>query len=138
MDEQLIYVKTPAGEEAMRKPTRLVQRNLRMVLIAVDGLANVAELARQVGDRRMVDASLAELERLGLIRENDGPGARASRSRRDGGDHSMPSSPIPRRRTMAGPASAAQDGKPDVWEVVLGEPSGDERPTQTTPDPDSI
>ncbi|MCC6775021.1 MAG: hypothetical protein IT537_00015 [Hyphomicrobiales bacterium] len=67
MDDKLIYVKTNIGEEMVAERTRLVQRNLRMVLIMVDGTATVADLRRQAGDAGMVDASLDELERLGLV-----------------------------------------------------------------------
>ena len=67
MDEQGIYVKTAAGEAAMRRRERLGHRDLRTVLILVDGHASVGELRRQVGDANVVDNSLAELERLTLI-----------------------------------------------------------------------
>ena len=67
MDDDLIYVKTQAGEAVLRERTRLIQRNLRMVLIIVDGLATVGELKRRLGDGNMVEPALAELEGLGLI-----------------------------------------------------------------------
>jgi len=68
MRDDLIYAKTPAGEEAVQERTRLVQRNLRMVLILVDGVVNVGGLKKEVGDPAMVESALAELERLGMIR----------------------------------------------------------------------
>ncbi|WIM06057.1 MAG: hypothetical protein OHM77_01830 [Candidatus Nitricoxidivorans perseverans] len=71
MDDSRIFHKTPAGEEAVRERTRLVQRNLRTVLIIVDGYADVAELKRKAGDAAMVDDTLAELEALGLIESLD-------------------------------------------------------------------
>ena len=67
MTDDLIYTKTQAGEEAVQERRRLVQRNLRMVLILVDGVVNVAALKNEVGDAAMVESALAELERLGLI-----------------------------------------------------------------------
>lgn len=67
MKDDLIFTKTQAGEEAVLERRRLVQRNLRMVLILVDGVVSVAALKKEVGDAAMVDSALAELERLGLI-----------------------------------------------------------------------
>lgn len=77
MNDELIFVKTPTGEDAVRDRTRLVQRNLRMVLIMVDGLTNVAALKHKAGDSALIETSLAELERIGLI---EPMGARAARS----------------------------------------------------------
>jgi AsmA-like C-terminal region len=71
MRDDLIYAKTQAGEEAVLERRRLVQRNLRMVLILVDGVVDVAGLKREVGDAAMVESALAELERLGLIVTNE-------------------------------------------------------------------
>lgn len=67
MDQNLVYSKTPAGEEAIRQRTRVVQRNLRMVLILVDGKAPVGELSAKVGNAQLVEQSLQELERDGFI-----------------------------------------------------------------------
>ncbi len=67
MNDELIFVKTSSGEDAVRDRTRLVQRNLRMVLILVDGLTNVAALKHKAGDPAMIETALAELERIGLI-----------------------------------------------------------------------
>lgn len=45
MDSNLIYAKTASGEEAMKKRTRVMQRNVRMVLILVrHGESTVADL----------------------------------------------------------------------------------------------
>lgn len=67
MDANLIYVKTAAGEEAVRQRTRVVQRNTRMVLILVDGNSSVAELCQKTGNEQLVEQALQELERDGLI-----------------------------------------------------------------------
>jgi hypothetical protein len=67
MNDELIYKKTTAGEEAVRERTRLVQRNLRMVLILVDGEIDVAAVKRQTGNPAMVESALSELESMGLI-----------------------------------------------------------------------
>lgn len=67
MDANLIYRKTPAGEAAVRQRTRVVQRNMRMVLILVDGRSTVADLCEKAGNPQLVDTALQELERDGLI-----------------------------------------------------------------------
>lgn len=67
MDANLIYVKTAAGEEAVRQRTRVVQRNTRMVLILIDGNSTVAELFQKTGNEQLVEQALQDLERDGLI-----------------------------------------------------------------------
>lgn len=72
MDAKLIYVKTPVGDEAVRQSTRVVQRNLRMVLVQVDGKLNVAELSEKIGNPRLVESALRELEEGGFIAQKQG------------------------------------------------------------------
>ncbi|MRR51044.1 MAG: hypothetical protein EG825_09040 [Rhodocyclaceae bacterium] len=67
MNNEVVYVKTGEGEAAMHQRTRLVQRNLRMVLILVDGHSSVAELKKKMTDQSIVEPSLEELARMGLI-----------------------------------------------------------------------
>lgn len=67
MDPNLIYAKTPIGDEAVRQSTRVVQRNLRMVLVQVDGKMTVEELAAKIGNPRLVETALRELEDGGYI-----------------------------------------------------------------------
>lgn len=67
MNSGLIYAKTPIGDEAVRQSTRVVQRNLRMVLVQVDGKLTVDELAAKIGNARLVESAIAELERGGYI-----------------------------------------------------------------------
>lgn len=67
MDPKLIYAKTPTGDEAVRQSTRVVQRNLRMVLVQVDGKLSVEELAAKIGNPRLVEKALRELEEGGFI-----------------------------------------------------------------------
>ena len=45
MDQTLVFAKTPIGDEAVRQSNRVVQRNLRMLLVQVDGKLSVAELS---------------------------------------------------------------------------------------------
>jgi hypothetical protein len=67
MDPNLIYAKTASGEDAMRQRTRVVQRNMRMVLILVDGNATVADLSTKTGNVQLVENALRELEQSGFI-----------------------------------------------------------------------
>lgn len=72
MDAKLIYVKTPIGDEAVRQSTRVVQRNLRMVLVQVDGKLSVAELSEKIGNPRLVESALRELQDGGFIAVKQG------------------------------------------------------------------
>lgn len=67
MDPNLIYAKTPTGDEAVRQSTRVVQRNLRMVLVLVDGKLTVQDLTAKIGDARLVERALHDLEEGGFI-----------------------------------------------------------------------
>ena len=67
MDPNLIYVKTTAGENAIQERTRVIQRNVRMVLILVDGHSSVADLTRKIGNPQLTENALAELEGAGFI-----------------------------------------------------------------------
>ncbi len=80
MDENLVYSKTSAGEEAVRQRTRVVQRNLRMVLILVDGKTTAGELSAKVGNPQLVEQSLRELEEDGFIAPADEAASKWARS----------------------------------------------------------
>ncbi len=67
MNPLLVFAKTPAGDEALQQGTRLVQRNLRMVLLQVDGQLTVSELADKIGNQQLVESALLELEGSGYI-----------------------------------------------------------------------
>lgn len=67
MDQNLIYTKTASGEEAMRQRTLVVQRNMRMVLILVDGKASVADLCAKTSNPQMTETALRDLEKGGFI-----------------------------------------------------------------------
>jgi len=67
MNSGQVYAKTPIGDEAVRQSTRVVQRNLRMVLVQVDGKLTVGELATKIGNVRLVENAIEELERGGYI-----------------------------------------------------------------------
>lgn len=76
MEPNTIYCKTAQGEAAMQQRTRLVQRNLRMVLIIVDGHSDVEVLKTKIADASMVIPALRELERMGLIETVEARAAR--------------------------------------------------------------
>jgi len=67
MDSELIYTKTAFGEEAMHQRTRVMQRNVRMVLILVDGQSSVADLSLKTGNSELTETALNELEKGGFI-----------------------------------------------------------------------
>lgn len=67
MDQKLVYAKTPIGDEAVRQRTRVVQRNLRLVLVQVDGKLSAGELSAKIGDTRLVENALRDLEQGGFI-----------------------------------------------------------------------
>ncbi len=67
MNTGVVYAKTPIGEEAVRQSTRVVQRNLRMVLVQVDGKLSVGELSAKIGNASLVEGAICELEKGGYI-----------------------------------------------------------------------
>ncbi|WP_306603402.1 AsmA-like C-terminal region-containing protein [Azonexus sp.] len=67
MNAGVVYAKTPIGEEAVRQSTRVVQRNLRMVLVQVDGKLSVGELSAKIGNANLVEGAICELEKGGYI-----------------------------------------------------------------------
>ena len=67
MDPNAIYIKTAAGEEAIQQRARVIQRNVRMVLILVDGHSTIADLSRKIGDMQLIRSAIAELEVGGFI-----------------------------------------------------------------------
>ena len=67
MDHDLIYAKTASGEAAMLQRTRVMQRNVRMVLILVDSQSTVADLCLKTGNPQLTENALSELEKGGFI-----------------------------------------------------------------------
>jgi hypothetical protein len=67
MDPNLIYVKTASGENAIQQRTLVIQRNVRMVLILVDGRSSVTDLIHKIGNSQLTENALAELEKGGFI-----------------------------------------------------------------------
>ncbi|WP_301101565.1 AsmA-like C-terminal region-containing protein [Propionivibrio sp.] len=73
MDHDLIYTKTAAGEGAMLQRTRVMQRNVRMVLILVDSHSTVADLCLKTGNPQLTENALRELEKGGFIEPQGEP-----------------------------------------------------------------
>ena len=73
MNPDLVFLKTEAGEEAMRVQTKVMQRNVRTVLILVDGHSNVAQLISKMANPRLTENALIDLERGGFIVRRDSP-----------------------------------------------------------------
>ena len=67
MNHKTVFRKTRAGEDAVKQRTRLIQRNTRMVLILVDGMSSVEELARKIGNPLLAESALKDLQQAGLI-----------------------------------------------------------------------
>lgn len=67
MDPNLVYVKTASGEEAILQRTRVMQRNVRMVLILVDGQSSVGDLCGKTGNVQLTESALSELEKGGFV-----------------------------------------------------------------------
>lgn len=67
MDPKLVYVKTPIGDEAVRQSTRVVERNLRMILVQVDGKLSIVEMTAKIGNVQLVEDALRKLEEGGFI-----------------------------------------------------------------------
>lgn len=64
------YRKTQAGEEAVRR-RQISQRNLRSVLIMIDGNTTVQEIASRFGDIESVSGLIMELVHRGLVQDVD-------------------------------------------------------------------
>ncbi|PKO87548.1 MAG: hypothetical protein CVU16_15510 [Betaproteobacteria bacterium HGW-Betaproteobacteria-10] len=67
MDSRLVYVKTLIGDEAARQSGLVAERNLRMVLVQVDGKLSVADMAAKIGGLQLAEDALHELEARGFI-----------------------------------------------------------------------
>lgn len=67
MDANLIFQKTSLGEQAMQDRGRLSQRDLRTVLILVDGKRTVADICESRGNTRATESILDQLEHEGFI-----------------------------------------------------------------------
>ena len=67
MDQNRIYIKTSLGESTIQQRRRDIQRNVRMILILVDGHSSVADLTLKTGNLQLTENALIELEKGGYI-----------------------------------------------------------------------
>ncbi len=120
MDHQLIYHRSPAGEDAMAQRTRIVQRNLRNVLDLVDGKRCVADIIKKFGDASIAEAALADLERSGFIETAQG------RITREAGPPSAPLTRPPEGPRTVPPGGDAGKPKPSLKVEAFGDHFDDE------------
>jgi hypothetical protein len=105
-DPASIYVRTPRGETLVLRPAQVVQRNLRIALMLVNGQHTTREIVEQFGDPMVANAALQDLLRSGLIRLKDvsaptGPEAPATAA--------VPRSHLPPQRTEVPRGTVARD-----------------------------
>ena len=67
MNPEYIFIKTAAGEEALRLHRKALPRSLRTVLILVDGRTTAAELGIRLSNPAQTENALGDLERQGYI-----------------------------------------------------------------------
>ena len=67
MDSDLVYIKTTSGEEAILQRTKVMQRNVRMILILVDGQSTVGDLCGKTGNVQLTENALRVLENGGFV-----------------------------------------------------------------------
>ncbi len=139
LDPTLVFARTAAGEEAMAQRTRVVQRNVRMVLILVDGNATVADLCEKTGNVQLTENALVELESDGFIERR---AETRSVWRLTGNAASRKQSTQPRPHSdfstfgssgLSTPASSPLSGTPETQII----PFPNVRPGRTTPLPDA-
>lgn len=68
MENTDVPIKTAAGEEALQQRTGDLQRQLRTVLILVDGRSDVAALRSKAAGMDGLEQALDELQQRGLVR----------------------------------------------------------------------
>ena len=67
MDAELVVTKTPKGEQAIEQRSQLLDRNLRYVLILVDGSSSIGQLREKGAGLPDFDESLRLLADQGFI-----------------------------------------------------------------------
>lgn len=70
MNPKTVFKKSNKGEEEIRTRKYGISQNLRQVLIFVDGETAVSKILEKTAGLPLVDRSLEELERQGLIEAN--------------------------------------------------------------------
>ena len=107
MNPEYIFIKTAAGEEALRLHRKALPRSLRTVLILVDGRTTAAELGVRLSNPAQTENALGDLERQGYI-ERIGERSRDASSADPGAIASPPPSVV----TEAAPV-VTPDNSPD-------------------------
>ncbi|EXI70606.1 MAG: putative protein involved in outer membrane biogenesis [Candidatus Accumulibacter sp. SK-11] len=139
LDSTLVFARTAAGEEAMVQRTRVVQRNLRMVLILVDGNATVADLCEKTGNVQLTEGALVELEADGFIERR----VETKSVWRLTGNRKPPTPPRPHSEFstfgpsgVSTPASSALSGTPET-QIIPFPPARPGRPSPASGAPTS-
>ena len=114
-DPSAIYVRTQSGQALVLQPTQVVQRNLRIALMLVNGQHTTRDIVEQFGDPMVANAALQDLLRSGLIRLKNGVAA--------GAPQGTPPAPavrrsLPPQRTEVLAGSAVQTGTEAARERV--------------------
>lgn len=138
MDSNLIYAKTASGEEAMKKRTRVMQRNVRMVLILVDGKSTVADLCLKTGNPQLTEYALGELERGGFVEprivQDSFTTETAETAESTNLAYEILTAALDKSRQLSAPGSTT-GAEPSVPDVAL--PTDLELQTPVTPDSDA-
>jgi len=70
IEEEVVYVRTDEGEIKAKQPRSISSHELRAMLLLIDGRLSTRELRRRFGKSLAIDKSIAELIKLGWIRED--------------------------------------------------------------------
>ncbi|EXI91736.1 MAG: putative protein involved in outer membrane biogenesis [Candidatus Accumulibacter sp. BA-94] len=125
----------------MAQRTRVVQRNVRMVLILVDGNATVADLCEKTGNVQLTESALVELEADGFI-ERRAETRSVWRLTSNAGSRKPPTPPLPRPQSefstfgpsgLSTPASPSLSGTQETQII----PFPNVRPGRTMPPTDA-
>lgn len=69
--DDLVLVRTEAGDSAARRPRRIASSRARAALLLLDGVLTIGELKRRFGDSLEVEAAMEELLAEGLVADRD-------------------------------------------------------------------
>lgn len=69
--DELVLVRTEAGDSAARRPRRIASSRARAALLLLDGVLTIGELKRRFGDSLDVEAAMGELIADGLVADRD-------------------------------------------------------------------
>ena len=72
--DELVLVRTEAGDNAARRPRRIASSRARAALLLLDGVLTIGELKRRFGESLDVEAAMGELIAQGLVADRDASG----------------------------------------------------------------